>query len=319
MNEVIVNVALVTYNRWNCLSKLLDALEKQTKKINSIIIVDNHSSDGTMNNLHERGAVDIVGDDETSVKECKGIRYIYYYNKENEGGSGGFYKAIDIATGWECDYLWIMDDDVLPETDCLEKLLGSMKPEIQAVIPNRTDKNFDDRVCTKLDMKSTLKFSVMKRKTFEPHPLRNSLYIVEDIPFEGPLVSFEIVKKVGLPHKDFFILCDDTDYAIRIRKHTRIGFVTDATLHRQLAKKGGTGNKVFTWRDYYAIRNNILLERMYGESFGAKYISPIIGYCWWLLLSIYKRRFKNLRILNMAYKDGLKGISGKVVNPGDFK
>ena len=197
-------------------------------------------------------------------------------------------------------------------------MISGISDDTQAVIPNRTDENYADRVCIKLDLESTTKFSVMRRKTFVQHPLTEESYYVEDIPFEGPLVAFPIVKKVGLPCADYFILCDDTDYAIRIRKLTKIKFITDAVLHRQLAKKNSSGNKVFNWRDYYAIRNSILIQKKYGTSFGAKYISPIIAWNWWFALSIFKKRFKNIKILNMAVRDGIRGKEGKVVGPGDF-
>lgn len=313
-----VNVVVVTYNRRNCLLKLLDGLKDQTYPIESVIIVDNHSTDDTNTYLEKKGYINSISDGETSIKISNGIRFVYYRNYINTGGSGGFAKSFEIAMNYNCDYLWIMDDDVLPERDCLKKLINSISDDAQAVIPNRTDENYSDRVCVELDLKCTTKFSIMRRKTFVKHPLVEQSYYVKDFPFEGPLISFEIVKQVGLPCADYFILCDDTDYAIRVQQYTKIKFVTSAILHRQLAKKKTNENKTFTWRDYYAIRNSILIQKKYGTTFGARYISPIIAWNWWFVLSVYKRRFKNLRILNMAVRDGLNNRWGKFVNPGDF-
>lgn len=313
-----VNVVLVTYNRIRCLLNLFEALEAQTYPIQKIIIVDNCSTDGTNKSLEEMGYIKPTSSGKASVKTFNNIQFIYYLNSENTGGSGGFAKAFEIAMNYECDYLWIMDDDVLPENDCLEKLIGGISEDAQAVIPNRTDENFLDRVCIELDLNSTIKFSIMKRKKFIRHPLTEKIYYVKDFPFEGPLIAFNIIKQVGLPCADYFILCDDTDYAIRVQTYTKIKFITSAVLHRQLAKKKANGNKEFTWRDYYAIRNSILIQKKYGTSFGSKYISPIITWIWWFALSIYKRRFKNIKILNMAVHDGLKNRWGKVINPGDF-
>ena len=31
--------------------------------------------------------------------------------------------------------------------------------------------------------------------------------------FEGPFIRREVVEKIGLPNKDLFIFCDDTDYS----------------------------------------------------------------------------------------------------------
>ena len=313
-----VNVAIVTYNRINCLLNLLNALERQTYPIEKVIIVDNCSLDNTNEKLKQLGYIYSTSFGETSKKENNGLEFVYYLNPENTGGSGGFAKAFEISMKFNCDYLWIMDDDVLPEVNCLERLLAGITDEAQAVIPNRTDVNFDDRVCIKLDLRSTTKFSIMKRKTFAKHPLTENSYYVEDMPFEGPLVSCEIIKKVGMPCADYFILCDDTDYAIRIQKFTKIRFITAAVLHRQLANKKKIVNKNFNWRDYYAVRNSIVIQKKYGKTFGAKYISPIIAWNWWFVLSLYKRRFKNIRILNMAVRDGIRGKKGMVVKPGEM-
>lgn len=45
MEKIIAVV--VTYNRINCLKKLLKALKKQTVKLETIIVVNNDSTDGT--------------------------------------------------------------------------------------------------------------------------------------------------------------------------------------------------------------------------------------------------------------------------------
>lgn len=88
----------------------------------------------------------------------------------NTGESGGFNKGIEITLKNQSDYIWIMDDDVLPETDCLELLIDAMIYDIGSAVPNRTDDNFTDMVVTNLDMKSALKFS-LPRRTLIRHPL----------------------------------------------------------------------------------------------------------------------------------------------------
>ena len=52
------------------LLKLLDSLFKQTKKISSIVIVDNHSTDGTSDELIQKGIIkqSVVGRCENSSR-----------------------------------------------------------------------------------------------------------------------------------------------------------------------------------------------------------------------------------------------------------
>ena len=50
-----VCVLLCTYNRKKCLEKVLNALSNQTHQITGIVVVDNHSTDGTFSHLNALG------------------------------------------------------------------------------------------------------------------------------------------------------------------------------------------------------------------------------------------------------------------------
>ena len=52
--------------------------------------------------------------------------------------------------------------------------------------------------------------------------------------FEGPFIRREVVEKIGLPNKDLFIFCDDTDYCLRtVRAGYKILYVPDALMDKQ--------------------------------------------------------------------------------------
>ena len=42
----------------------------------------------------------------------------------NRGGAGGFHDGLAWALDREADLVWLMDDDGLPDPDCLERLLS---------------------------------------------------------------------------------------------------------------------------------------------------------------------------------------------------
>ena len=54
MNKKVC-VLLCTYNRKKCLEKVLNALSNQTHQISGIVVVDNHSTDGTLCHLNALG------------------------------------------------------------------------------------------------------------------------------------------------------------------------------------------------------------------------------------------------------------------------
>src|SRR5699024_12562077 len=82
-----IGVVIVTYNRLKLLSNLLSKLEKQTEKIESILIFDNDSTDGTKEYLEDIGYKNFTDRE----KEDKRL---YYKNDLNIGGAGGFSKVI---------------------------------------------------------------------------------------------------------------------------------------------------------------------------------------------------------------------------------
>lgn len=92
------------------LTRCLDAILNQIAKIDNFIIVDNNSTDSTFEFLKE--------------KEYLKNKIISYHELlENTGGAGGFYEGIKIAWDLSADWVWIMDDDVISENDCLNELI----------------------------------------------------------------------------------------------------------------------------------------------------------------------------------------------------
>lgn len=308
-----VGVIIVTYNRLECLKKLLDGLTKQTYPLAKILVFDNNSSDGTIEYLQAQGFQDYNLQKDSAPK-------LYFANDTNLGGAGGFSKAVALAQNLAIDHLWIMDDDVLPESTCLAKLLAKMEEKnVQIVLPSREDENYTDRVCLDIDLVAANKFWTTLRKTFAPHPLTEADYSVKDMTFEGPLMTLAVSKKVGLPDQGYFIFFDDTDYAQRLLKYSEIIYVTDAKLKRQLAtasaKRDGA-DQVYTWRNYYMLRNNILFDRRYGKNWRTRNLSPVILVAHMLVLSKRNKHLKhNFPIIMKAWYDGVRGKRGKRVEP----
>ena len=317
-----IAVVLVTYNRSKCLKVVLEALKNQNTKINSILIVDNCSNDDTQEMLKSINFISEFENEKLIKNISDECTNMYYKNSNNLGGAGGFQKAIEIISQFDYDYVWIMDDDVKPEPDCLEKLLNALEENhCKAAIPNRTDEYYSDNACKFIDLK---KFTadMVARKHFYDKPFNEKYYNVVDMPFEGPLIAMDVIKKIGSPDSNYFIYFDDTDYARRILAHSKIMFVKDACLHRQLAKfteaKTAKEKRKYNWQNYYNIRNNILFNFKYGQSIRAKYFSIAFTWGYHVVRSIIFGEFKNIKIVNKAVHDGVHKNAGKTVNPGEF-
>ena len=107
---------IVTYNRRALLKECLSAVLSQTAACD-VLIIDNHSTDGTGEMVKEL----MASREETPDRDERDITYLN--TGKNLGGSGGFSYGMKEAVKRGYKYLWIMDDDCVPERDCLEKLL----------------------------------------------------------------------------------------------------------------------------------------------------------------------------------------------------
>ena len=111
--------------------------------------------------------------------------------------------------------------------------------------------------------------------------------ISEDIhSFVGPLFHRSVLKKVGLPRKDYFIYGDDYEYGLRIRKEKLICLaISSAKIYHDL---GGKPIKIKrfghvrirypqqAWKFYYDTRNTFsMLQNL---NIGERYCA----YFWWL-------------------------------------
>ena len=97
---------VVTYNRLNQLKRCLDAIRCQEGASCDILVVNNGCTDGTSDYLDSINSSFIRSID----------------TGRNTGSAGGFYHGVKEA--YEAGYsrIWVMDDDVVPDSSALKKL-----------------------------------------------------------------------------------------------------------------------------------------------------------------------------------------------------
>ena len=98
MNNAVV---IVTYNRLELLKECLACVCRQTIPFSRVIVVDNHSTDGTRDYLERREDTYIlqVSDQEKETAKTKEDKKIWVLEEaENLGGAGGFYDGLRRAS-----------------------------------------------------------------------------------------------------------------------------------------------------------------------------------------------------------------------------
>ncbi len=295
-----ITAVVVTYNRLELLKKGIESLRKN-KPLTNILVVNNGSTDGTHEWLDEQKDLLVV-------------------HQENVGGSGGFHRGIKVAYENGADWIWCMDDDVFPHEDCLEKMLAvANSQQADFLMPRRV---IEGKVFTHEFRRFNFfnPFASMKQGKLGKENIEEATAIA-GADFEGPMVSREAVEKVGLPNKDFFIFCDDTDYSYRIWKAGfKLYYVPDALLDKHLffvSDSWTARNQKKKWKRYYQVRNTSYLNHHYGENWGVRYLRSLIGMMGWEILAILSMPFskawqwEDLGMLWKAYLDGINEQLGK--------
>jgi GT2 family glycosyltransferase len=195
MNKRIAAI-VVTYNRQSYLLRCIEALRQQACDAMDILVIDNASTDGTGDALAPLAADGVLR---------------YYNTGANLGGAGGFNYGMRVAVEAGYDYLWIMDDDCIPDRGALAALLDA---------DAELDGNYgflsgiaywkDGSPCNMNIQKTSLRDKLTDYDT----PLVPIIMAT----FVSCFFPAERVKEVGLPIKEFFIWSDDLEYTRRLSR-----------------------------------------------------------------------------------------------------
>lgn len=256
MNNVVAVV--VTYNRKELLMECLNAILSQTIKVREIVLVDNASTDGTYDCLQQQGYFERED-------------FIYLLQEKNVGGAGGFYAGMKYAASNNADWIWIMDDDTIPEEGCLEALLCAKdkfstpvsffassvrgidgSPMNVPMIDNRITKNGYQDWYLKLE---------------------EAMVKIKMATFVSLLINGNAVHECGLPCPDYFIWGDDSEYTLRLTKYYGDAYLVGKSkvCHKRITNQSVS---VFNQSDKKRIKNSVYQYR--NRFINSRLYSPLL-------------------------------------------
>lgn len=318
MNDSICAV-IVTYNRKDLLIKCLNAILNQSYPVDAIYIVDNNSTDDTLNLLKKENYIDSIPLKDQYIKTIKNNVNINLISlSENIGGAGGFYEAVKKASLDDYDWIWIMDDDALPTRTCLENL-----------VPYTNLKDTVALASLKVDLEENILFNHRGYFNFDKGlPIQKHISLedtevpvkdIDMVSFVGLFVNNNAVKKIGYPKKEFFIHADDLEYCIRLRSIGKIKLVNDSIIkHAEGSLEGTFKKKIFNktvyrrpydklWINYYMQRNLIWLGKKYSRNKLSLYSTLIKNYLLTIIGIILfdDNKYRRIKFYTNSYLDGL--------------
>jgi rhamnosyltransferase len=238
-----------TLNDTDVIEQALAALLRQTRRLDAILIVDNGSTDGTL--------------DRSFPEQVTVIRH-----PANLGTNGTVRTGFSYASQEGFDWIWIFDADSVPEPDVLEKMLAffdELPPAAQeelcflACPPTASDDVKQRRAI--LFAGSGIEYVRLDA---------DAAYSRCDCTFwSGSLYRVAAVEKIGLPSADYVLDVGELEYGYRARQ---LGFtsyiVHSGVIHHDVGRRPGFAPRVWRLgpfalqfydsspiRCYYSVRN----------------------------------------------------------------
>ena len=271
----VVSVVTVTYgDRWHLLERVLEYIEADPK-IGRVIVVDN-------------GARTSIA---ALVQRAGFRKAIVVGNPRNLGSAAGFKLGLETVLSYDPQWIWLLDDDNLPDPIALDKILHS------AAALDPAERGRTAFVAFRPEHHGAVAAGEDVRRCFPPHSSFCGFYVT-DIPHKiwrgmrprRPLASREIpvrvalpyapygglffhrklLEKIGTPNKDLVLYADDTEFTSRIVQSCgRLWLLTDAPII-ELEPSWSTkhaGSSFETWltgsadfRVFYRARNRAYFD-----------------------------------------------------------
>ncbi len=256
-----IMAVVLTHNAPDSLTRCLRAIANQTVPPESIMVVDNASRPpATLGPLAE------------PLPTASLVR-----SEVNTGPAGGYALALQRFVDSGSLHAWVLDDDMHPEPECLERLwaLASAEPESAFVFP--TSRQPDGSLGNWPS-------------------------------WCGFLIARQIVEAVGLPLQELFWWAEDTEYLQwRIPQAGYVRQVAhDAIVEHDAIRQG---DSVPLWKYYYEARNMLFVHLHVKRRIGhyPRNISKLVGRA---LLREGNGRWRRLAVIVRGLSDGARGRLG---------
>lgn len=285
---------IATYDRAEILRRTLDAVEHQERPPDQVIVVDNGSSDGTIELLR------------TSYPRFRCIEL-----GDNCGAGAALSKGMKAEADPMPDAFWLLDDDTQPAPTALRVLLATL---------DRTE-GLDVGIVAPSG--GVFRRGIIHHLPWDelptlggPRDSLDGLRSADFVVYDGGLVTRQAVERVGYPRDDFFLIFDDLEYAMRVREAgMQLVVLEEGLASRMHLGSGGDGAPSPPWRGYYQTRNHLraALDRR----------SPSLVYGWLVrnvkfavgTLLHGDRKGERLRLRGLAIVHALTGRLGRRIDP----
>jgi len=291
----------VAFNAAGLLPKQLEALRLQEQPLDEIIVVDNGSTDGTVQFLRDKyPQVTLIA------------------LPKNLGIGGALSEGMRYAFQEKrCDLVWLLDDDSVPAENVLAGLLHGLNSL------NGTASKVGVLAPMPINGKTQLSYPglLWRRGWVTPEATQTeAVSFVDAVISSGSLVSKAAVDACGLPRADFFMDFVDFEYCLRLRRQGfLIGVVHDSRMEHTIGAPRSvrflwqerTWSDHAPWREYYMTRNQVFTIWTEYPDWKSKLsvVRRLLRHAAGIVL-FGEKKFACLRMMTLGFVDGRAGRLG---------
>ncbi len=331
--SVKVTVATVVYGtRWPLLKQVADACLADPQVTNFVI---------TDNGCKDAAAMD-------AYAAQYGARVTILRQERNLGFGPAMTKALERARSTDCDYVFMLDDDSVPEAGAIDHFMNNLRlfPDNKVIlVANRIDVPGNKDIFTTRPLQDQMPrgtlfevFSIKKIwsaiKLFlgiKPHSDHPFLPVVPTEAFVtgGTFMPAHLLREVDLLDTSLFIYGEDLEFAWRIRRMGYNSYACARPIIRDIDMTFPTYGyhiwglfdpKTPTYKVYFRMRNSVIISKRHTMQSQPVLVLNIIGWFFGLaffgLLKTGPRAiyFKRLWLIARAL---IAGYRGKMELPAD--
>ena len=191
----------------------------------------------------------------------------------NLGGAGGFALGLKLVQTEHLKYVWIMDDDCIPNRSAFQELLAVAN--LQPIDNSGKDFSFFASSVRWIDGQAhQMNIPKLAKRWAASGSAGSNNLVLESASFVSLLVPVKNVRRVGLPISEFYIWSDDVEYTKRLCSIIGNGLlVTNSNVLHKTPFNLGTNfkliNKNEIWKYRRGLANSIATDIGYGNYFTA--------------------------------------------------
>ena len=290
-------IILLNYNGEKDTIECLNSLKRLTYDNYLVLVVDNHSSNQSVQ----------------ALRDCQvELGFEMLEADENNGFSAGNNIGIKFALEHQADYIVLLNNDTLVEPDFLERLLEPFEVCDRCGLTTSTIYYEDDRKkvwCAGGEFnQNTFKVTMLGNGNTEYHVPA----AIKEVTFSTGCcmcIKAELLQSIGFLDEHFFLYEEDTEFCYRvIQSGWKIYYAPQSIVYHKVSSSTGGGEKASPLTQYYMVRNKMIFISEYARGVNRirAYMHSLAMYGYYCL-----KGYMDIRYVGWGLWDFRAGIKGK--------